>query len=288
MPLERADVNHPLWRKKVDGSLLRHSVTPIPDWVGRMWSITQVFPDKGGRREPKSQTSLLFNGKTYSGAVTWYRRPSGGISYRLWFDDVLRYALAETFVMSNMRDLEARLRAAEGTVIDVELEIPFWEFLDIEFDGQENLFKLTAYFIQKPSFPALFQAMAHAPALKRIRDEIDGREGLRIYKQNWKPRSAFEAEIGATNVLYMLADTKRRLLYVGESENLIPRFRRGHNLIPEWDFYRYDALPAVLAPQRVTLERMLIRDVDSLAGESASSLPANVSDFKLVNVRIDR
>ena len=39
MPLERNDVEHPLWRKKVDRSLLRYSVTPIPGWVGRTWSI---------------------------------------------------------------------------------------------------------------------------------------------------------------------------------------------------------------------------------------------------------
>lgn len=287
MPLERNDVEHPLWRKKVDGSLLRHSVTPIPVWVGRMWSINIVFPDKGGRRDPSSQVTIRFQGKSYNGAVTWYHRRRCRATYRLWFEDSLRYAFADTFVMSNMRDLEARLRAADGESADVEHEIPFWEFLDIEFDAASKTFDLKAHYVQAPSFPALFRRMADAPALKSIRDELAGKSVERIYKQNWKPRDEFESEIGATNVVYMLADTINRLLYVGETENLIKRFRRGHELITEWDFYRYDALPTALAPQRVQIERMLIRNIDSFFGKSALGLPVTVSGFKLVNLRID-
>ena len=30
---ERKDVEFPLWRKKVDGSLFQHAQTVVPDWV---------------------------------------------------------------------------------------------------------------------------------------------------------------------------------------------------------------------------------------------------------------
>ena len=86
----------------------------------------------------------------------------------------------------------------------------------------------------------------------------------------------------------MLADTVNRLLYVGEAEALIPRFRRGHELIPDWNYYRYSALPQPLAGHRLQLERMIIRDIDAVLGETAAALPLAVSDFKLVNLRIDR
>lgn len=288
MPLERNDVEYPLWRKKVDGSLLRHSVTPIPTWVGRMWSITSNFPNKGGRRDPRSQVALRFRGNTYDGAVTWYHRNRQGISYRLWFDDALRYALADTFVMTNMRDLEARLRVAASVPGDVEQEIPFWEFLDIEFDAPQKTFELTAYYIQKPAFRELFRRMSDAPPLKRIREELARKAAHRIHKQNWKPRSEFESEIGATNVVYMLTDTNKRLFYVGETDGLIARLRRGHDLIPNWNYYRYSTLPKVLEPHRLQIERMLIRDIDALLGASALGLPEKISSFKLVNMRIDR
>lgn len=115
-----------------------------------MWNITSVFPNKGGRRAPESQAVLRFKGVSFNGAVTWYHRGASGVDYRLWFEDALRYALADAFVMSHMRDLEARLRAASGHVSDVEQEIPFWEFLDIEFEPVGKAFDLTAYYAQFP------------------------------------------------------------------------------------------------------------------------------------------
>ena len=228
------------------------------------------------------------NPERFNGAVTWYRRGASGVAYRLWFEDALRYALADAFIMSHMRDLEARLRAASEGSSDVEQEIPFWEFLDIEFDQIDKAFDLTAYYVQKPSFPELFRHLAEAPPLKRILDELAGKAVARIHKQKWKPRSEFETEIGATNVIYMLADTVNRLLYVGEANALIPRFRRGHELIPDWNYYRYSALPQPLAEHRLQLERMIIRDLDAVFGETAAALPVAISNFKLVNLRIDR
>lgn len=284
MPLERYDVAYPLWRKKVDGSLLLHSETP----VAQMWSIRSLFPRKGSRRNSDSQVKLRFQNRSFSGAVTWHRRKHGAKAYRLWFEKALTYALSEAFVMTNMRELEGRLRAAAGDLTDLEREIPFWEFLDIEFDSETRTFYLKAYYTQRPSFPALFGRMIDAPPLKRIRDELAGKIAPRIHKQNWRPRAEFELEVGATNVIYMLADTRRRLFYVGEADAFITRLRRGHDPIPKWDYYRYDALPTELERHRIQIERMVIRDIDSLLGVSAKGLPILMSQFKLVNTRIDR
>jgi len=288
MPLERNDVRHLLWRKKVDASLLRLSVTPIPGWVSRMWGIELLFPNKGGRHDPESRVTLRFDGKCFDGAVTWYRRGSSGTAYRLFFDDALRFALSDAFLMSHMRDLESSLRTARGDRDDIEQEIPFWEFLDIEFAPSEKRFDLTAYFVHRPTFPELFHRLVDAPPLKRVRDQLAGKASSRIHKQKWKPRSEFEVEIGATNVIYMLVDTVKRLLYVGEADSLITRFRRGHDVIPDWDYFRYSVLPQSLREHRLQLERMVIRDADALLGQGATGLPVAISTFKLVNLRIDR
>ena len=288
MPLERSDVRHPLWRKKVDGSLLRHAETPIPGWVIALWELQPQFPHKGSRGDPRSVVTLRFQGHSFTGAVTWQGRTKSARRYRLWFEDSLRYALADTFVMSHMRYLEKCLRATGGDSSDVEKEIPFWEFLDVEYARATKTFHLKAYYVQRPAFRALFSRMSDGPPLKSIRDELAGKTLDRIYKQIWKPRKEFETEFGATNVLYMLADTRRRELYIGEAGRLIARLRRGHDLIPGWDYYRYDALPAALSPYRLQLERMLIRDLYSLLDASAAGLPVQLSQFKLVNVRIDR
>jgi hypothetical protein len=198
MLLERYDARHPLWRKKVDGSLLRHSETPIPEWVVKMWAITTVFPGK--RKSGRSQ----FAGRAEvprAGLYGCRHRGQGAVGYKLWFEDALRYALADVFLMTNVRYLEGRLAKAEGHAGDVEQEIPFWEFLDIEFDAKIKTFNLRAYYLQKPTFPFLFRRMSDAPPLKRVLDELAGKLSPRIHKQDWKPRAEFETEIGATNVI---------------------------------------------------------------------------------------
>jgi hypothetical protein len=55
----------------------------------------------------------------------------------------------ETFLMSHVRDLESRLR---NDTSDIETQIPFWEFLDIEFDQSAKRFYLTAHYAQSPPF----------------------------------------------------------------------------------------------------------------------------------------
>jgi len=284
MRVERSNVEYPMWRKKVDSSLLKVGGTAIPNWVAKMWELPSLFANKGSRHHPNSRVGLEFQNKIYGGDVIWYPRPYRSVSYRLWFDEELRFELAKTFVMSNMRDLEGRLRAKAGQKDEVEQEIPFWEFVDIEFAKDERRFFVNAYYLQKPSFPFLFQRMAGAPALKRIRDEIAGKSIQRIYKQEWRPRAQAELEIGATNVVYMLTDTRKGLLYIGETEDLVSRLSRGHSQIPDWNFYRYNALPTAWAPHRLQIERMLICDMEQLL----SGLPDLEVGLKLANLRIDR
>jgi hypothetical protein len=253
-----------------------------------MWSIGDHFPGQGGRRDPASAVTLTFQGREFEGAVTALRRHSGALAYRLFFDEALGYALAEAFSMSNMRDLEGRLRAAEGHRGNVEADLPFWEFLDIEFDASSKRFNLVAHFRQRPTFPALFRRLTASPPMKQIRDELADKSDHRIYKQPWKPRSDLETEIGAVNVIYMLIDTDAELFYVGEAEHLIRRLRAARDIIPNWNYYRYDMLPSVLAPFRLQIERMLISDVDSLLGHAAGGLPTRLSAFRLVNLKKDR
>jgi hypothetical protein len=51
------------------------------------------------------------------------------------------------------------------------------------------------------------------------------------------------AEIGPRNVIYKLLDTKARQFYVVGASDLRARISQPHPSIPQWDFYRYDALP---------------------------------------------
>jgi hypothetical protein len=282
---ERTNVEFPLWRKKVDNTIFREGGTTIPKWACKMWDFNELFPDLMKKSDPASSITILFERKNYKGWLTssWPNNRADKV-HRLWWTDDLRVRLKETFLMSYMRDIEGRLYE-ERT--DVESEIPFWEFLDIEFDSLSRTFKFVSHYRQKPTFPELFKRLTYSPALKRIDDELKGTTEFRIYKQDWRPRKDYETEIGAENVIYMLADTKKKLLYIGEAENLVTRFNNGHPSIKDWELYRYDQLPPLKKKERVALERMMIRAFASTLSNKRDIPSLELSNYSLVNEKID-
>lgn len=106
MIIERTDVLHPLWRKKVDGTLLRLGFTPIPIWVARMWNVDAAFQQVTGRKDPNARIRCLFKGMSFACDIVPHRQ---GAQFRLFIDEPLKTALAKTFLMTRMRDLDAKL-----------------------------------------------------------------------------------------------------------------------------------------------------------------------------------
>ena len=189
--------------------------------------------------------------------------------------------------MSFVRDIEDRLRKSNGTdEKSIEDEIPFWEFLDIEYQREAKQFYFQAYYTQKPVFSELFKRFIESPVLHKVDDELKDEPPFRIYKTKWRPRKELEFELGANNVLYFLIDTSNKLLYVGEAAKLIDRLRQNHSSIPDWDYFRYNVLPDELFPHRVSLERMIIRDLASFL-QNEYIEPIRISDYKLVNDKMD-
>ena len=289
MKLERSNVSYPLWRKKVDSSLFRQG-TPIPRWACRMWRINDDFSHCTSRKDPLSRVQIELRGEgKFDGWVTVAKEGKRKTpQYRLWYSDQLAFKLKDVYLMSFVRDIEDRLRKATGTKeTNIEDEIPFWEFLDIEYNREGRLFLFEAYYIQKPPFSELFKRFVESPVLHKIDDELSEKPPFRIYKNRWRPRAELEFELGANNVLYTLIDTKNKLVYIGEASNLADRLRQDHPSIPGWDHFRYNVLPDEIAPHRKTLERMIIRDFASVLENKADADSIRISEYRLANEKID-
>ena len=288
MKLERSNVSHPLWRKKVDSSLFEYNGTTIPNWACRMWKVQEDFSNCISKKDPPSRVQIEFEKEKYDGWVTVAKEGRRTPAYRLWYSDELSYRLKDVFLMSFVRDIEDRLRKSRGEKrINIEEEIPFWEFLDIEYEREARLFHFDAYYTHKPTFPELFKRFVESPVLHKIDDELREKPPFRIYKNKWRPRAELDFELGANNVLYTLIDTKNKLLYVGEAANLVDRLRQGHPSIPEWNYFRYNVLPNEIAHHRNNLERMIIRDLASLMGNKGNFDSIKISEYKLANDKID-
>lgn len=286
MKLERSNVEFPLWRKKVDKSIFEHNGTTIPLWACQMWGLQELFGKISSKRNPDSNITVRYEGSIYNGWVTTAQHGRSSPALRLWYEEDLTLKLKNTFLMSYMRALEQSL--TDQTDSDIEKAIPFWEFIDIEFDKIERQFRFVAYYKQEPSFPHLFRRLIGSPSLRRIADEIEEKKERRIYKQDWKPRSELAYEIGARNVLYALLDTKNNLFYVGEAQDLVKRLSQPYPSIPHWEYYRYNVLPNELAPFRLALERMVIRDLAALLPNKKQIPYRSISNCTLVNEKVDK
>ncbi len=265
--------------------MFEHKGTTVPLWVCKMWGLPSHFQNVTSKKSADAQVGIHYEGEIFKGWVTVAKEGRNSPAYRLWFEDSLAHQLKYTFLMSYMRSLEQSLTTDKKN--DIEMEIPFWEFLDIEFNQDKREFLFVAYYTQEASFPNLFERLISSPVISKIADELESKDEARIYKQNWKPREELEYEIGASNVIYMLIDTNNKLMYIGEAQNLIKRLSQLYPTIKDWNYFRYSVLPDKLAPYRVVLERMLIRDFASLLKNKKDVKCISISDYSLANDKID-
>lgn len=288
MKQERSDIEHPLWRKKVDASVFKDGSTPIPKFLWKTWGIEELFDSDSSADTRKVPVKVTYEKEFFSGAYILYS-PSKSM-YRLFFTKRLGNALKDVFVMSYMRSIEQDLRKSnlkyEG--VDVEEEIPFWEFLDIEFDLKNREFKFKAHYTQKPVYAELFQELINSHTLKRIDDKLNDKDAFRFTKGSWRKRADLASQGEAKSVIYNLIDTVNRSIYIGEAEVLTKRLKQDRESIPDWDYYRFDTLPEGLSKQqRVAIERLIIRIFASFFENTKGIESMPVSDYVLANKKID-
>ena len=285
MKTERSNINYPLWRKKVDSSMWGHNVTTIPNWACKMWDIDSLFRGVTSKKDEDSEITIKLGKKKWNGWVTVASKGRKTPAYRLWFDEDLTQELKQVFLMSYMRDIEDNIRGKYPTKI--EDDIPFWEFLDIEFDSLNKQFIFVPYYTQKPTFPNLFNSIVSSPKLKEIDSLLSAKNFPKIYKQDWRNINDYHTEIGADNVIYMLINKTNKEFYVGEAKNLIQRFSSG-NYAKKWEFYRYDKLPKELESFRLEIERALIKCFSTLLNNNKNIDTMHISSYTLTNSKIDK
>lgn len=296
MKLERSDIKFPLWRKKVDSNLFSKLHTPIPNWCVKFWNIKEVFGTNTSRKNPSSEVKIRFEKTIYPGWLTYSLHKD--TNYQLFLAKDIGDKLKETFIMSYLRSLEQLLRKDKilrgetkiydkKNVMKIEEEIPFWEFIDIDFDDSNKIFTFKAHYYQKPLFPELFRQFVRSHLLKEIENKLLNKGDFKFIKENWLPRKDFKTFLERKNIIYYLIDTENKLLYIGESERTL-RILHKRSYIPDWDYFRVDCLPEWLTKsQRLELERLIIRSYASVLVNSKKIITMEISNYTLVNKKID-
>lgn len=297
MTIERNNIAHLMWRKKVDNSVFEGE-TVIPIAFVKQWNLKKHFRDTGLKVENWS-VQIKFASKLYEGKI-FYRHPTKARSSEqhkiLFKQGDLIEDLKKTFLMSHIRWLEVELRkqdnkkSAEATS-ETERETPFWEFLDIEFDETNKQFIFTAHYKQQAYFPEVFRHLIGSPKLKQIENSIFN-NFEQIINQDWKEKPDLTTELGAKNVIYYLLDDVNKLIYVGETgQDLKTRLSDKEHYksagIPNWTHYRFEVLPQSIGTKaRKEIENMIIRAYATLFSNTKDVKSIKISNYKLVNRKI--
>lgn len=289
---ERRNIEFPMWRKKVDRSLFHEKGFTIVKFAEKWWDLVTIYPNiTNSRKDKKNEIIIEFDNKSYFGHLTLQNSESRKGTYRVFFKQDLADSLKEVFLMTFMRDLEHQIGEYDSDSnnrMSIEDVIPFSEFLDIEFDNINNKFIFTAHYTHKPTFPNLFSKILDSTVLKSISLELEGKLGSSVIKSNWYKKSELGNLPDQPNVLYMLFDEKNKEFYVGEAKNLKSRLSQYRQEIPNWTHFRYSVLPPELAPFRLQLERMVIRDFASILPSSKLGFDSiKISECIFKNKKID-
>jgi hypothetical protein len=279
MKTERSNIEFPMWRKKVDDSLLNDCVTPLPNWLSNIWDLTNF--NSISKNDQSSEVIISFNKRNYRGHITRFK--DSGTKRRLHFDRELGDWLKSNFLMSYVISIEKQL-SGKNTKRDLP---EYWEFLDIEFNQIDKTFIFTAYFKHPVEFPNLFKKLVESHIIGQI-ENLHLDKKLSITNSKWKQKAELELEINDTNVIYNLIDIDNKVYYIGEAQSLRNRLNGYRPEIPNWTHYRYDVLPSFYGEkERKQIERLLIRTFASVLENEVLSSIKLISEFRLANKKID-
>lgn len=102
----------------------------------------------------------------------------------------------------------------------------------------------------------------------------------------WVDVKDFKKHAGAVNVIYYLANTKKKLLYIGKAEILGKRVKPGknhQNMPGDWDRFRYDILEPEYSKILDKVEDHTIRAFASVLKNAKSLQSLEAGNYKLVN-----
>lgn len=171
--------------------------TVLPIWVrDRLFNVTQRFPHRS-KKHPESETSIIIThpgGKKtkHIAHVTTLPRPNLGPVMRLQFGNDVKEWLSKAFNKTFQRNEERKANGLNGPTI--ERLIPFWEFIDIEWDCDTEEFHFRAWYSLDSSD---YKSNSSSPALdsdlgkqKNISQDIKSLQDLALKNEVsiWKQK----------------------------------------------------------------------------------------------------
>jgi len=129
MRKERSDVRFVMWRKRVDMTLLKDGVTPIPTWLVDQWLIQEVFD---------------FSNGSINVPINWGKDAYHGVVSRVQYEkrDLYRLEIKNP----GLQWLINAYSDSYEKLVLIQRQEETFEFLDIEFDPNSKTFFFNDYY----------------------------------------------------------------------------------------------------------------------------------------------
>jgi len=134
---------------------------------------------------------------------------------------------------------------------------------------------------------ALFERLVSENVFGWLFEKKD-KEYLIQKSTNWINATDFNLHKNALNVIYYLANTKQKLLYIGKADDLGKRVKPGrkHQEMPsDWDKFKYDIIRPEFSNILERIEDHTIRTIASVLKNTKSYSTLGIADYTIVNAK---
>ena len=269
--------------KKVDRSLLEWGITIPKEYV--KYFLGGVPVKLGSHRK----IEVVFGKNKYVVRFNYVKRTTQPPVYQIRWDNnkELLSKLRKTFIQSyvilkSQKELfdiskkerkyfRSKLRGGEQEVLIIKpispKKIKFNVFIRIENEWN-----------------TLFERLAEENVFGWLFDK--DRKYLISRSTSWLRLKDFEKHANVVNVIYYLANTKKKLVYIGKAEILGRRVRPGRkhqNMPSDWDKFRYDIVKSEYSNILDKIEDHTIRAFASILKNEKNYSSLELSSYKLIN-----
>jgi len=272
------------YHKKIDRSMMDWGFTVPNNFIDKFLFGETLLPGN-------SKTKFLIWGKKkYEVKLAHVNRKKHKSVYQIRWDnnrDFL-YRLRQTFVQSyvilksqkELFDIEQgekkhfRTKMAGG-----QQEVVI--FLPISADE----IKVKEFIVIENEWNTLFQRLVRENVFGWVFDKSD-KEYLIQKSTNWISVNDFQKHKNAVNVIYYLAKTDEKLIYIGKAEKFWERVipgRKHQNMPGDWDIFKYDIIRPEFANILQRIEDHTIRTIASILKNNKKYSSLGIGDYKIVN-----
>jgi len=269
--------------KKVDRSMMDWGLTLPKEHIKDFETGTPVKP--GSSRE----IEIIWDKKKYVVKLRHVKRKEYPPVHQIRWDNnkdllkKLRKTFIQSYVILKSQKELFDISKKEGKHFRTQLSGGQQEVLILQPLGSGKI-KFEVFIKIDNGWTALFERLADENVFGWLFDK--DKKYLVSRSTNWIKIKKFKEHANATNVIYYLANTKKKLLYIGKAEVLGKRVKPGkqhQNMSGDWNLFKYDIIKSEYANILERIEDHTIRSFASILKNSKNYPTLELSSYRLMN-----